>query len=239
MAIDEKSIRAIHNYIRQLFKGRKKSSNKLFDLDNKAYADQKLSAAMKARMALRNVNAKRASPLIHTLRESKSFRNRDIYGFGSEVLEQEDVVGNCTEMAAAAAFLVVRDEIGSAWYADIRSPGDHAFCLVDSGLEAHPACIGGADGYSIRGAADSWVIDPWSNVCCKMRDYEALFEAKMRKWSSERKLVKVVRPPDIVKILDPGGVHYLKAFREGPIRYTQVCVQGKAPRKSSCDCVIL
>jgi hypothetical protein len=239
MAIDEKSIRAIHNYIRHLFKGRKKSSNKLFDMDDMGGGDVKLSTAMQARMTLRNVNALRASPVIQALRESKAFRNKDMYSYGSDVLEQEDVAGNCVEMAAAAAYLVAREDLGSAWYVSIKAPGDHAFCLVDSGVEYQPACIGGNNGYTIRGAAACWIIDPWANVCCKMRDYDALFEAKMRKWSRERKRVRIIRSPDNVMILDPGGAQYLKGFREGPITYRQVWAPGRAPRKSSCECIIL
>lgn len=223
MAINETLVREVHATVRAYFKGTTKSGNKTYDIKAANFADLKLTPAMQKKVDWRNVNALNASDKIRSLRDSKAFRNDDMLGFGFDVLDQLDVAGNCVEMAAAAAYLVVRSQIGSAWFVGINEPGDHAFCLVDNGADQHPETIGGHKGYSVCGAADSWVIDAWANVCCSMRDYGALFDAKMRQWSKQGKRIRVHRPSDIaVSVVDPADPGYLTSFFNGPLGYLAV-----------------
>lgn len=223
MAINETLVREVHATVRAHFKGKIKSSNKAYDRDAKRFEDLKLTAAMNRKIDWRNMNAINASDKIHTLRDAKTFRNDDMLGFGFEVLDQLEAAGNCVEMAAAAAYLVVRSQIGNAWFVGIHEPGDHAFCLVDAGVGPHPGTIGGHKGYSVCGSADSWVIDAWANTCCSMRDYEARFEAKMRQWSQQGKRIRVQRPSDIaIRYVDPADPDYLGNFRTGLLDYLAV-----------------
>ena len=218
MAINEALVRGVHAAVRAYFKGKTKSSNKVYNAD---VIDMKSSPAMQEKVTLRNMNAMGALSLIKDLRRDRKFKSDDILPFGFDVLDQGNVVGNCTEMAAAAAYLVRRENMGTAWFVGINPPGDHAFCLVDNGVDHHPATIGGAKGYSVC-SADSWVIDPWANVCCKMRDYEATFSQKMREWSRQGKRVIIEREgDDYASAIDPAGNEWLSGFRKGPTHYVK------------------
>ncbi len=228
MAINEALVREVHATVRAYFKGRKKSANKIYDTSAANFADLKMTPAMQKKIAWRNMNAAKAWDNIKPLRESKAFDTGDMLSYGFEVLDQLEVAGNCVEMAAAAAYLVVRDKIGTAWFVGANAPADHAFCLVDDGADQHPETIGGHKGYSVS-SSDGWVIDPWANVCCKMRDYDAQFAAKMRQWSAQGKRVRVFRPSDLaVSILDPADPDYLGNFRVGPLTY--IAVGDKLPQ---------
>jgi hypothetical protein len=214
MAINEAQIRDVHATVRALFKGKTKSANKIYLLDK--LKDVKITSAMQEKADARNHNAMHAGLQINQLRESKSYTARAPTSYGYEVLDQTDLAGNCVEMASAAAYLVMRARIGTAWFVGIRDPGDHVFCLVDNGVSAHPAQI---KDYLIC-SADSWVIDPWANVCCKMQEYDALFSAKMQKWKKAGKYIVVIRDyKNEATIMNPAGYTYLRGFRTGRLVY--------------------
>lgn len=222
MAITETLVREVHATVRAYFKGQKKSANKIYDTKATNFADLKMTPAMQKKIDWRNMNAPKASENIKALRESKAFDTGDMLSYGFEALDQLDVAGNCVEMAAAAAYLVVRDKIGTAWFVCVNAPGDHTFCLVDNGADHRPEAIGGYKGYSVS-SSDGWIIDPWANVCCKMRDYDAQFAAKMRQWSAQGKRVRVYRPTDVaISIIDPADPDFLGNFRVGPLVYMPV-----------------
>lgn len=217
MAINEALIRAVHATVRAYFKGKTKSSNKIYPVDD--FTDLKMTPLMQEKIALRNKNAMMAGLKVGSLRESKAFAHRDYTSFGYEVLDQQDVGGNCVEMAAAAAYLVMREHLGTAWFVGIRDPGDHAFCLVDNGVEAHPETVAGY----VTCSADSWVIDPWANVCCRMRDYDKLFSKKMQKWQKQGKRIIVLRKhKDYALVMNPASYTYLDGFRNGKTAYAKV-----------------
>lgn len=216
MAINEELVRGVHAVVRAHFKGKTKSSNKVYNAD---IMDLKSSPAMQEKVTRRNTNAASAISRIQDLRRERKFTADDILPLGFEILDHRDVAGNCVEMAAAAAYLVRRENIGTAWFVGINPPGDHAFCLVDNGVDHQPETIGGAKGYSVC-SADSWVIDPWANVCCKMRGYEATFTQKMRDWSRQGKRVIIERADeDFATAIDPAGNEWLSGFRKGRIAY--------------------
>lgn len=214
MEINEAQIRQVHATVRAYFKGKTKSSNKIYYMDD--MPDLKMTPAMQKKVARRNENSMVASLKVPSLRESKAYAGLDGSAYGYEVLNQQDVIGNCVEMAAAAAYLVMRERIGVAWFVGICDPGDHAFCLVDNGVAAHPKSIAG---YRIC-SADSWVIDPWANVCCRMQDYDAVFSAQMRKWQAQGKRIIVVRKgKDYALVMNPAKPDYMEGFRKGATVY--------------------
>ena len=222
MAINEALVRGVHATVRAYFKGKTKSSNKMYDED---YIDLKSTPSLKDKITRRNTNRENAGLLINQLRRDRKFGADDILPFGFAVLDQEDVAGNCVEMAAAAAYLVKRENIGTAWFAVIHQPGDHTFCLVDNGVEDRPETIGGARGYRVCGG-DSWVIDPWANVCCKMRDYDDAFYKKMQDWSKQGKRVIVASADEDLDIsLNPVDYDWMDGFRRGPIEYIKTSDQ--------------
>ena len=216
MAINEALVRGVHATVRAYFKGKTKSSNKMYDT---TFLDLKSTPGLQEKVTRRNTNSMGASFQINRLRQDRKFNADDILPFGFDVLDQQDATGNCVEMAAAAAYLVRRENIGTAWFVAINPPGDHAFCLVDNGAEDHPETITGPKGYSVS-SSDGWVIDPWANVCCKVRDYDAQFAAKMRQWSAQGKRVRVIRPSEVaISIIDPADPDFLGNFRVGPLVY--------------------
>lgn len=106
-------------------------------------------------------------------------------GYGQRILDGGIRVGNCTEMACVAAYLVSKKVDAKADIAIVVTdgPGDHVFCVVgeSSGWE------------NVRSVTDdvrgSIVIDPWANVCCTVGDYEATFTAKMKVWLGQGKRI--------------------------------------------------
>ena len=222
MAINEALVRGVHATVRAYFKGKTKSSNKMYDT---TFLDLKSTPGLQEKVTRRNTNSMGASFQINRLRQDRKFNADDILPFGFDVLDQQDATGNCVEMAAAAAYLVRRENIGTAWFVAINPPGDHAFCLVDNGAEDHPETITGPKGYSVS-SSDGWVIDPWANVCCKMRDYDAAFYKKMCEWSKQGKLIIVERADeDFATAMNPAEFDWLSGFQKGKIEYIKTSDQ--------------
>lgn len=90
--------------------------------------------------------------------------------------------GNCTEMACVAAHLA-SDKPRTISIVTTDGSGDHAFCVVGPAAGWKDVRDPPAD------CGKSIVIDPWANLCCLVRDYDARFAAKMGKWLGEGKRI--------------------------------------------------
>lgn len=133
--------------------------------------------------ARRNQNVVIAISQILTLR--RDGEKDTAVEYGQRIFDGGIRVGNCTEMACVAAYLVSKKVDTKTDIAIVVTdgPGDHVFCVV-----------GEASGWdNIRGVPDgvgsSIVIDPWAHVCCTAEDYEAAFAAKMKIWLGQGKRI--------------------------------------------------
>lgn len=134
----------------------------------------------------------------------------------ADIIDNEVVAGNCEEMATLAGIFAYDAGIGTVWIVKIGNPGDHAFCLIGSDTPPRWKCAG----FFKNDKSDAWVIDPWANVCCPLRDYERLFTQKMDKWAVQGKRIYIGDDafPESGWVV-PNGLHYLAGFRTGILEY--------------------
>jgi hypothetical protein len=110
----------------------------------------------------------------------------------TEVLAQK--TGNCTEMTYMAAHLArgmgVRAEVWG--FKERNNLFSHVFCVIGElkGCETQTSF-----GVSITSKADFsdckdvWIADPWAGICCTGAEYDAAFNAKMRRWAAQNKQI--------------------------------------------------
>lgn len=234
MPIDAVEIKKIHDAVRAYFKGAIKSGNKVFDVKQAtakfSAGDEKSWEKRLDRMMLRNQNSDKADQAIALLRQKLSSANYSPLQYGEFVMRQRkaDTVGNCEEMAKAAASLVTA-AIGTAWIGMIGPPGDHAFCLVNHGRDVKPDFVK----LFQFASSDSWIIDPWANVCCPIKNYPQNFTIKMKKWKSEFKFI-IAWSDDLKKNVnvDPASDAYLNGIYSSRIRYVKAIPE---PAQSACS----
>lgn len=241
MPIDKAKVQAIHDEVRSCFKGQIKSSNKGydpdFDLQTPPTGKLKMIGAkpgqkgahwqfvpdQKQRDA-RILNMKLAATMGFRLRHEliaheTMWRKWDPVAHGFIVLNRKTLVGNCLEMASAAAYLAVRRQVGTPWLMCIQPPGDHVFCLVNEGQKPG---AGKVDDF-LTHPSDGWVIDPWANVCCPAVEYQQEFCAQMLHWSKQGKTVsanvKYGENENCTHVfdIDPASFDYIKQFRTAPM----------------------
>ena len=138
--------------------------------------------------------------------------------YGCDVYADDGFAGNCSDMAAYAAWFATWRRIGTAWLAVIEDPGDHIFCIIAGVTRPRWDCV--ANFRNDR--TDAWVIDPWANICCPVRDYETQFNLKMDKWTQRGKRIyyqsRVYRADGWAV---PNCLVYRNGFLRGPIDYLQ------------------
>ncbi len=251
MPVDKLKVVAVHEEVRACFKGQFKSGNKSYLPDFKpsaalrvmahdAKAGQrgehwKIVSAMPSpeKRAIRNDKSDHAVVKINEFRKSALdgagltvLSDPILSGF--EVLNQKELVGNCSEMALAAAYVVALRRVGTAWVAYIMPPGNHAFCLVNGGEKPTWKNVKAM----LAAPANAWVIDPWANICCMQHEYAARFADQMRIWAHHGKHVWMRGAKGADKLGDPSAVAYLSDFESGPIMFVKACgeVLEKLPR---------
>lgn len=251
MPIDKAKVVEVHEEIRACFKGHLKSSNKSYALDFKpgaplqvkphdAKAGQrgehwKIVSAMPGpeKREFRNQQTELSSDILKKFRSPKFYCiplpvHRDPVLRGFEVLNQKDLIGNCYEMAVAAAYVVAQRKVGTPWIGRISRPGDHAFCLVNGGVTPRWKAVE----WMRIAQADAWIIDPWANICCKQNEYPARFADQMRIWAHQGKQVWYRDENDVGNPIDPSSPTYLSGFEEGPLRFEKGSgrISDKLPR---------
>lgn len=202
----------IHREIRAYFKGQFKSGNKGYPL-TRGGADLEPGSKTPAARLARERKRAAGQGLLMELQGSYT----DILEQGVRVLNQSSRgrVGNCTEMAYAAAYLARCYGTGVPWIGCIGKPGDHVFCIL--GTATAPNFTRVQDMFlDYRGA---WVIDPWANTCCLLRDYAQQFIQRMNKWTAEGKRIWDY---DKESWVTPSSPAYLNGFLSGPLRYRPV-----------------
>ena len=221
MPIDKAKVQAVHDEVRACFKGQLKSSNKGYfetlDPAPPAWDDMKRPPGSHwkivpdlAHRKVRNENRVSAVPVVSDRKKFLVRPGGTIMGFGFAILDQRELTGNCPEMTAAAAYIATYRKAGIAWWMAIQPPGDHAFCLINSG--AQPT-VKSVHALSFSGA-DAWVIDPWANVCCRVQEFEQQFIAQMHRWTRQGKfIVSYNRALNANILTGPSDPVYLDGFR--------------------------
>lgn len=251
MSVDKVKVVAVHEEVRACFKGHPKSGNKSYQLDFKpglalhvraheAKAGQggehwKIVSAAPSReqREMRNQQSDRAVDKINAFRESTFLSigirvHIDPVLSGYKVLDQHELVGNCHEMAVAAAFVVALRNVGTPWVGHIKRPGNHVFCLVNGGEKPVWKNVKAF----LTTPTDAWVIDPWANICCRQGEYVARFADQMRIWAHHGKHVWTPLAKGGDKLSDPSSIDYLAAFEAGPLVFEKGCgkVTDQLPR---------
>ncbi|RWA46790.1 hypothetical protein AU476_35400 [Cupriavidus sp. UYMSc13B] len=165
-----------YQVVRQHFKRRYKSSNKRHIPGTPAYHQERHA---------------RAQHFLGPLQaENRSLDDRLALG-----------VGNCSEMASAAAELVLRcGAQARVWGA--CDPGrnviTHEFALVGPNLLQHSPD-------NFHNEHSLWVVDPWAGLCCPAPVYGQAFSEKMRCWAAEGK--QVFHEQAWMRADDPRWIH--------------------------------
>ena len=225
MPIDAQKVQAVHAEVRGYFKGQPKAGNKGYhplpaEALNKH--DAKKPAVFKpahwkivpghAQRAQRKLDIDFVDRNIGKLRGD--LQSSSVTENGFKVLDQPVLIGNCNEMAEAAAYLVVLRRAGTPWIVTVEDPGDHVFCMVTDGRTPKIASVN-EFALDFSGA---WVIDPWANVCCEVRAFAMEFSAQMASWKKQGKFVFDVKDAKI----DPASQAYLGGFLNSQLEYTRI-----------------
>ena len=225
MPIDALKVLAVHAEVRSYFKGQPKSRNKGYHplpLAANSKPDAKKAVGFKpahwkivpgpAQRIQRQLDAEFTDQHLDHLR--LKLASQDLAQCGFTVLDQPMLIGNCSEMSMAAAYLVVLRKAGTAWVVTIDDPGDHMFCLVTNGQKPTTFCVN-EFAMDFSGA---WIIDPWANVCCEIREYGNEFIKQMASWKHQGKFVYNF----IYQKVDPTSQQYLNDFLVGELEYALV-----------------
>ncbi|CAO3427298.1 hypothetical protein [Azospirillum endophyticum] len=179
----------INKYVRKKFGEGGKSSNKFYVAEGEQPEDATIENFVKkgdplfTKAGRRNTNASIVSGDLINLREKIMKSCKNALEYGKFIDSDPRICGNCTEMAALAAYCVSLDEkttpISIVATADV---GDHVFTVV-----------GKISGWKLigkpAGAEDLIVIDPWANVCCFAHDYPAKLMTTATKWQQSGKRI--------------------------------------------------
>lgn len=225
MPIDKAKVQVVHDEVRACFKGHLKSSNKGYfespactpptrdDMKRPPGTHWKIVPGLLQRQ-VRNQNRVIAVPMVSDRKKFLIRPGGTIMGFGFAILNQQELTGNCPEMTAAAAYIATYRKAGTAWWMAIQPPGDHAFCLINSGAQPTAKSV---HALSLSGA-DAWVIDPWANVCCRIQDFEQQFIAQMHAWTRKGKyIVYFNRALNANCVMSPSHPAYLDGFCYGAL----------------------
>ena len=211
MPVTQAQAEQVHAAVRSLFKNQYKSSNKAYleIVEGLPLVGTKSSEGRAAR------ERKRASgdPLFPEMRTGYLHALQH----GIKVFAQPDGarIGNCDDMACAAGYFARFLGIGVPWVARIGAPGDHAFCIL--GTASTPKFTRVRDvQFDYQG---SWVVDPWANTCCPLRDYPEAFSRKMDKWTADGKRIWCFLTNAWIA---PSDEAYIKGFLTGPLRYEKL-----------------
>ena len=143
----------------------------------------------------------------------------DFFQYGQLMVDNGAVAGNCTDMVAVASWYATNMDIGVCWVAVIEDPGDHVFCVITDGDPPRWDCVG----QYRRDRSGDWVIDPWANVYCRLRDYERDFRLKMDKWTQRGKRIRYKsRVLRVDGWAVPNSLAYLNGFLMGDLLYFTV-----------------
>lgn len=92
-------------------------------------------------------------------------------------------IGNCGEMAYVTARYIIQHG-GNARVCATIDNKTHSFCIAEK-LMCNESGIISVKEFN----NDSWVVDPWSGICCPANSYFSEFFSKMDKWTVQGKSV--------------------------------------------------
>jgi hypothetical protein len=101
--------------------------------------------------------------------------------------------GNCEELSWLAFKYIYEHRVRPVDLVEVEDPGGHGFVVVgqttgpSAGDHTYPKSFAEWDD-------TAWICDPWANIACPARNYEAQWRLKMRKWQRVGK--KLFGPDD-------------------------------------------
>ena len=236
MPFDKYRIMAVHEEVRSYFKAQPKSMNKVYvqsafvskPVLKPSPAGSKVNGAHwkivpnDEKKHHRNQSAAHVFPILMQSRGQFDFHNTSLAEYGHYVLSQAQRLGNCYEMASAAAYLTLLRDAGTPWEVSFDGDFDHSLIVVTDGREPTVDKVGNCRLQSF----EAWVIDPWANVCCRLQEYEQEFTVQMKQWSKMSKAVQVadsmVGGTYHLQSVNPSSPAYLDGIRNAELEYTKV-----------------
>lgn len=98
----------------------------------------------------------------------------ELVDYGRQVMKFQ--AGNCLEQCAAAClYLAGRKESPPFYVVRLKPPADHVFVVIGQA----PAGDGAFPDDFAQWDAQAVIVDPWVSICCKARDYPALWKLKL------------------------------------------------------------
>ena len=189
----------IKNKVREWFASGGKSGNKAYvaeGSDDPEFPDIDVDSPLVAKgqggmskLERRNHNQVIAASSIAQTRVKSDGRYSAVE-YGEVLWRMKQPCGNCTEMAAVAAWMVSEKVAPQVYIALVTTDGcgDHVFCIVtkNTGLKWAAWAKLGAPPPAMN---DVIVIDPWANVCCKLESFQTDFSATTAGWLKQGKRI--------------------------------------------------
>jgi hypothetical protein len=204
MPIDQALANSVLATARGFYKGQQKSDNKRYGAGHN-----------QPNHLQRNANQGAAVGQIRSNRQYFRQHSMSFIGIGSSAWAHGIRSGNCLEMASVTSYLctTMLPPPYGLFIGRLSPPGDHVFVMI-SANGALPA------GNTIGELATNqqsdlfYVIDPWTNIACRVADYPHRLTTKFGSWSDQGKEVWGAG-----QWHDPASNAYSQAFLNSPIRW--------------------
>jgi hypothetical protein len=220
----EDQAKEVHKAVRDFYKGCLKSSNKTYKMN---FNYENINTFEKR--ATRNDNKAKVTKMLSIYRSLLDHEASSLFERGKKISQQprQMRIGNCEEMALLAAYYgltTYSDLDGKTWLGSITTPGDHAFCLL--GPSTQPGWHSPPN-MSKSNESKFWIVDPWANICCPIKDYYDSFMKKMAQWDKDEKMI-IFKPCTATasKNVSPAGDEYKWGFMNGVLGFRPVDATG-------------
>jgi hypothetical protein len=157
--------------VHAFYKGGEKS-------DNKKYEGNNLSPKQLVR------NSKQPSNNVFLQTKREEVKNKTPQDIGHFFYTSGFSTGNCGEMACVALYVAELKGVPKDQLKLMTHYTKHKLFGNANGFGHSYALLGPDNG-------EQWVIDPWANICCDIKDYAETFKNKMDAWTAEGKRIGI------------------------------------------------
>jgi hypothetical protein len=194
--LNEAGAQAVHETIRQHFKGQLKSGNKTYSATHQA--NDPTSAARQARrIELTDEASKRLNDLRDAKAPLEDFLEEGVAACG-ELSALSVVLARDLGLKANIWSFVAHEQANSTSEVDsdeedaVLAATSHAYCLIGEvpSLENDSVPAGKYDVHGKTNAPHLFAVDAWTGICCPSHQYNQAFDDKMEEWDRDGKLIQ-------------------------------------------------
>ncbi len=186
MAVNERIAKRAFEKARKFYEGGLKSSNKEYDVDASPWYKRWFGSAEKA-----NERSGRADLSLGITRSSTAFGGLTTIQQGELLVNSNAQAANCDELTKVSCYWATQyNALGTEVFRVVlTAPADHVFCLLGSLADVTQLVGVAVHRLDTHNNLNVYVIDPWANSYCRVHEYPAKAEAKLKKWVRDGKRV--------------------------------------------------